>query len=106
MWLSLDVHLNKWRVVSTSTVNPDERTFTVDSGASMHMMSKSEVTPEELETVTVSRLPTTLITPNGSVQTTKESTDKRERFGQVRHCPTPRIHCSNVISGRSNTKSY
>ena len=30
------------------------------------MMSKTDLTPEELETVKVSRLPTTVITANGS----------------------------------------
>ena len=64
----------EWRVTSTSTVNPDEREFIVDSRASMHMMSKMELTPEELETVNVSRLPTTVITANGSIETTEEAT--------------------------------
>ena len=33
-----------------------------------------EMPPEELETVTVSRLPTTVITVNGSIDTTEEAT--------------------------------
>ena len=37
-------------------------------------MSKMDLSPEELETVTVSRRPTTVITANGSVDTTEEVT--------------------------------
>ena len=53
-------------VASTSNVNPDERGFIVDSGASMRMISKTDLPPEDLETVEVSRLPTTVITTSGS----------------------------------------
>ena len=66
----------------------------VDSGAFMHMMSKIRLTPEELEDVNVSRLPTTAITANGSIDTTEE----RERFGHVRCSPTPRRHSSSIFS--------
>ena len=53
---------------STSTVNPDEKSLLlVDSGASVHMMSKMDMSPEELETVNVSRRPTTVITADGSI---------------------------------------
>ena len=38
------------------------------------MMSKMDMSPEELETVKVSRRPTTVITANGSVDTTEEVT--------------------------------
>ena len=40
----------EWRATSTSTVNPDEREFIADSGASTHMVSKIDSAPEELET--------------------------------------------------------
>ena len=47
-------------MTSASSVNPDEQEFVV-SGASMHMMRKTEMTPDELKTVDVSRRPTTAI---------------------------------------------
>ena len=87
------------KAAPTSTVNRDEREFIVDSGASMHMMSKMELTPEEMETIRVSRLPTTVITAIGSINTT-EMASLRARFGHVRHCPTPRRHSSSVTSGK------
>ena len=47
-------------VTSASSVNPDEQEFVL-SGASMHMMRKTEMTPDELKTVDVSRRPTIAI---------------------------------------------
>ena len=41
----------------------------------MHVMSKTDLlSPEDLETVTVSRIPATLITANGSVDSFEEAT--------------------------------
>ena len=62
------------RAAPTSTAIPDQTKFLVDSGASMHVMSKTDLSPEELETVKVSRLPATVITANRSVDTTWEAT--------------------------------
>ena len=45
-----------------STTKPKDREFVVNSGASMHMMSKKNLNSAELETVTTSRSPTTVIT--------------------------------------------
>ena len=61
--------------MSTSTINLDEREreFIVVSGASMHIVSKMSLTPEELETVEVSRFLTSVITANGSIDTTEEA---------------------------------
>ena len=38
-----------------STLKPEERDFVVDSGASMHMISKKDLNSAELGTVTASR---------------------------------------------------
>ena len=40
----------------------------------MHMISKKDLYSAELETVTTSRSPTTVITANGEVQTLEEAT--------------------------------
>ena len=40
----------------------------------MHMMSNMELTPEELDTVRASRVPTIVITANGAIDTTEEAT--------------------------------
>ena len=62
------------RCLLASTLKPQEREVVVDSGASMHMISKKDLNSAELETVTTSRSPTTVITANGEVQTNEEAT--------------------------------
>ena len=47
------------RCLPASTLKPEEREFVVDSGASMHMISKKDLNSAELETVTTSRSPMT-----------------------------------------------
>ena len=49
--------------------------FVVDSGVSMHMVSKRDLDSAELETVRISRSPTTVMTANGEVQTREEVTE-------------------------------
>ena len=53
--------------------SPEEREFVVDSGASMHMLSKKDLSLAELETLRKSRNPTTVATANGDVQTNEEA---------------------------------
>ena len=63
-----------WCLPSPSTPKPEEGEFVVDSGASMHMISKKDLNSAELDTLTTSRSPTTVITANGEVQTHEEAT--------------------------------
>ena len=49
------------------------REYVVDSGASMHMKSKEELNPEEMDTVKRSRTPTVVLTANGDVQPHEEA---------------------------------
>ena len=44
----------KWCLPAPSNLIPEEREFVVDSGASMHMISKKDLNSTELETVTTS----------------------------------------------------
>ena len=46
----------------------------MDSGASMHMMSRKVLNSAELETARISRSPTTVVTAKGEVQTNEEVT--------------------------------
>ena len=52
--------------------NPEERRFVVGAGASMHMLSKKDLSSEELETLRRSRT-TTVVTATGEVQTNGEA---------------------------------
>ena len=45
-----------------STLKPEEREFVVDSGASMHMISKKDLSDAEMDTLTKSCSPTIVIT--------------------------------------------
>ena len=56
-----------------STLKPEEREFVVDSRASMHMISKKDLSKAEMDTLTKSCSPTIVITANGEVQTHEEA---------------------------------
>ena len=62
------------RCLPASTLKPEEREFVVDSGASMHMISKKDLNDAEMDTLTKSCSPTTVKTANGEVQTHEEAT--------------------------------
>ena len=62
------------RCLPASTLKLEERKFVVDSGASMHMTSREDLNAAELETLTTSRSPPTVITANGEVHTHEEAT--------------------------------
>ena len=66
-------HLRKNWCVPAPTLKPKEREFVVDSGASMHIISKKDLNSAELATVTTSRSPTTVLTANCEVQTNEEA---------------------------------
>ena len=57
----------EWVFPVAETKEPEEREFVVDSGASMHMVSKRDLNSAELETMRTSRSPTTVMTANGEV---------------------------------------
>ena len=59
------------RCLPASNLKPEEREFVVDSGASMHMISKKDLNSAEMDTPTKSCSPTTA---NGELQTHEEAT--------------------------------
>ena len=61
------------RCLPASTLKLEEREFVVYSGASMHMISKKGLSDAEMNTLTKSCSPTTVITANGEVQTQEEA---------------------------------
>ena len=62
------------RCLLASILKPEEREFVVDSGASMQMISKKDLSDAEMDTLTKSCSPTIVITANGEVQTHEEAT--------------------------------
>ena len=61
------------RCLLASTLKLEEREFGVDSGASMHMISKKDLSKVEMDTLTKSCSPTIVITANGEVQMQEEA---------------------------------
>ena len=57
----------------TSKKSPEEREFVVDSGASMHMLSKKVLRSDEMETLRRSRKATVVLTASGDVRTNEEA---------------------------------
>ena len=88
----------KWCLPSPSTLEPEEREFVVDSGASMQMISKKDLNSAELETLTTSRSPTTVITANGEVQTHEEATFLYQRIVSILDNENPREYASSFIA--------
>ena len=72
--------------------------FAVDSGASMHMISKKGLGSAELETVTTSRSPTTVITANGEVQ---RGYSLCQRIGYILDNESPRGYASSFIARKA-----
>ena len=58
-----------WCLPAPSVIKLEEREFVVDSGASMHILSRKDLNSAELETARFSESPTTVVTVNGEVQT-------------------------------------
>ena len=64
----------EWIMPAASTLNPEERESVVDSGASMHMVSKKDLHKAELETVRISKIQTMVMTASGEVLAKEEAT--------------------------------
>ena len=61
------------RCLPALTLKPEEREFDVEPGASMHMISKKDLSKAEMDTLTKSCCATIVITANGEVQTHEEA---------------------------------
>ena len=64
------------RMPALTSKSPEEQEFVVDSGASMHMLSKKVLSSDELDTLGRSRDSTVVVTANGEVQTNEEAQEK------------------------------
>ena len=65
---------DEWILPAASTMKPEEREFVVDSGESIHMVSRKVFNFAELETMRTSRSSATVMTANGQVRTREEAT--------------------------------
>ena len=91
---------NECCLPAPTAIKPEERESVVDTGASMHMLSRKDLNSAELETVKVSKSLTTVVTANVEVQTKEEETTVCvQRIGLVRDSRT-----SGRYTGRSPTR--
>ena len=89
------------RCLPASNLKPEEREFVVDSGASMHMISKKDLSDAEMDTLTKSCSPTTVITANGEVQTHEEATVYVKGIGYILDYESPRKHASSAVARKA-----
>ena len=90
------------RCLPASTLKPEEREFVVDSGASMHMISKKDLSDAEMDTLTKLCSPTTVITANGEVQTHEEAiVYVCQRIGYIIDYESPRKHTSSIVARKA-----
>ena len=71
-------------VPAPTSLLPKEREFVVDPGASMHMLSKKDLSSHEKDTVKRSTHPTVVMTANEEVQTFEEAQKRCSRSWFVR----------------------
>ena len=89
------------RCLPASSLKPEERDFVVDSGASMHTISKKDLNSAEMDTLTKSCSPTTVITANGEVQTTHEEATVCQRIGYILDNEGPRGYAISFIARKA-----
>ena len=90
----------KWCLLAPSNLKLEEREFVVDSEASMHMISKKDLSDAEMDTLTKSCSPTMVITANGEVQTHEEAT-VCQRIGNILDNESPRGYASSHIARKA-----
>ena len=88
------------RCLPASNLKLEEREFVVDSGPSMHIISKKDLNSAEMETLTKSCSPTTVITANGEVQTHEEATVHVKELDMFL-TGSPRKHTSSIIARKA-----
>ena len=71
----------------------------MDSGASLHMMSKNELTSVEKETIRESKVPTVIMTANGMGESTNEATVYVNDFGRLCHDKAVGRFTGSAITG-------
>ena len=89
------------RCLHASNRKPEEREFVVDSGASMHMISKKDLSDAEMDTLTKSCSPTIVITANGEVQTHEEANGVCQGIGYILDNESPRKHASSIVAEKA-----
>ena len=103
--------LHSFRLLMSGVCRPhpqkktEEREFVVDSGASTHMSSRKDLNSAELETVGVSKGPTTVVTANGEVLTKRWANSVCQRIGFIRDSEASRRYTGCSITRKTLRRS-
>ena len=89
------------RCLSASTLKPEEREFVVDSGASIHMISKKDLSDAEMDTLTKSCSPTIVITRQWRSADASRGNCVCQRIGHILDYESPRKHASNIVAWKA-----
>ena len=89
------------KCLPASVLKLEEREFVVDSGASMHMISKKDLSDAEMDTLTKSCSPTIVTTANGEVQTHEEATVYVKELDIFLTMKSPRKHASSIVARKA-----
>ena len=87
------------RCLPASTLKPEEREFVVDSGASMHMISKKDLSDAEMDTMTKSCSPTKV--PKWRSANAWRCHSVRQKIGYILECENPREYASSLIAWKA-----
>ena len=88
------------RCLPALTLKLEEREFVVDSGASMHMISKKDLHDAEMDTLTKSCSLTIVITASGEVQTHEEATVYVKEL-DIFLTESLRTHASSIVAWKA-----
>ena len=92
--------LSENRCLLASTLQLEERELVVDSGAWMHTISKKDLSDAEMDSLTKSCSPTTVLSVNGEVQTHEEAIVYVKELGMFL-TESPRKHASSIIARKA-----
>ena len=87
---------NEWSLLTSSTIKSEKRDFVVDVDASIHTMSRKDLNSAEFGTVIVLKNPTVVVTANGEILTTEQTTFVCQRIGFIRDNSASRRYTSSL----------
>ena len=97
---------NEWCLPAPYVIKQEEREIVVVSGASMHILSRKDLNSAELETVRVSKSPTTFVAVNREVLTKEEANSECQRIGFIRDSQASRRYTSCPLTRKTLRRSW
>ena len=93
---------DEWSLPAASTIKPEEREFVVDSGTSMHMVSRKDLNSARLETVKVCKNPTTVAYSQRRGAHKRRGNSVCQRIGFIRDSIASRRYSGSSITRKNS----